>query len=127
MLTIMRAGGAGFQRGPACNMLHWIKSLRELIEEHCHALLENLGSIACGILLLMSQLLMAQPNDAYSAARARLVETVLKGGGITNQRVLDAVGNTMRHEFVPTEFRKQAYYDKALPIGQSQTISSPIS
>lgn len=84
-----------------------------------------LGSTACGMLLLMSQILMAQPNDAYSAARARLVETVLKGGGITNQRVLDAVGNTMRHEFVPVEFRKQAYYDKALPIGQSQTISSP--
>ena len=75
--------------------------------------------------MLITQLSQAQPGDAYAAARARLVETVLKGGGITNQRVLDSVGSTLRHEFVPTEFKKQSYYDKALPIGQSQTISSP--
>ena len=84
-----------------------------------------LGSIACGLTMLFSQIILAQSNDAYAAARARLVDTVLKGGGITNQRVLDAVGSTLRHEFVPAELRKQAYYDKALPIGQSQTISSP--
>ncbi len=84
-----------------------------------------LGLIVCGITMTFSQILMAQPNDAYAAARARLVETVLKGGGITNPRVLDSVGNTLRHEFIPIELRKQAYYDKALPIGQSQTISSP--
>lgn len=83
------------------------------------------GLTICGIAMLMSQILLGQSNDAYAPARAMLVEKVLKGGGITNQRVLDAVGNTMRHEFVPAEFRKQSYYDKALPIGSSQTISSP--
>jgi protein-L-isoaspartate(D-aspartate) O-methyltransferase len=58
-------------------------------------------------------------------ARARLVNEVLKSGGITNPRVLEAMNDTPRHEFVPAEYRNQAYFDKALPIGDSQTISSP--
>jgi protein-L-isoaspartate(D-aspartate) O-methyltransferase len=65
------------------------------------------------------------PQDRYAPARQRLVNEVLRTGGITNPRVLDAVGSTPRHEFVPQEFLAQAYFDKALPIGASQTISSP--
>jgi len=67
----------------------------------------------------------AQAQDIYAAARTHLVEDVLKGGGITNPRVLKAVGDTPRHEFVAPDQRNQAYFDKALPIGSSQTISSP--
>jgi protein-L-isoaspartate(D-aspartate) O-methyltransferase len=33
---------------------------------------------------------------------------------------------TPRHEFVALSLRKQAYLDKALPIGDQQTISSPL-
>lgn len=73
----------------------------------------------------MTRIVLAQAGDSYAIARARLVEEVLKGGGITNQRVLDAIGSTPRHEFVAAEHRPQAYFDKALPIGSSQTISSP--
>jgi protein-L-isoaspartate(D-aspartate) O-methyltransferase len=75
--------------------------------------------------ICMSRILLAQGGDNYAIARAHLVEEVLKGGGITNQRVLDAIGATPRHEFVDPEYRAQAYFDKALPIGESQTISSP--
>ncbi|MBX3422989.1 MAG: protein-L-isoaspartate(D-aspartate) O-methyltransferase [Pirellulaceae bacterium] len=62
-------------------------------------------------------------NDA--AARQRLIDEVLIPGGITDRRVLDAIGKTQRHHFVPAEVRDQAYLDRALPIGESQTISSP--
>ena len=82
-------------------------------------------SMACLTGICMTRILCAQAVDSYTLARAKLIEDVLKGGGITNQRVLDAVGDTPRHEFVPVELRAQAYYDKALPIGHSQTISSP--
>jgi protein-L-isoaspartate(D-aspartate) O-methyltransferase len=44
---------------------------------------------------------------------------------VTDERVLNAIRSTPRHEFVSPELRSQAYFDRALPIGASQTISSP--
>lgn len=84
-------------------------------------------SVAVMLILPITVRLQAQTPDTekYAMARARLVEEVLKTGGITNERVLQAVGSVPRHEFVSPEHRKEAYYDKALPIGASQTISSP--
>ncbi|MFO1065694.1 MAG: protein-L-isoaspartate O-methyltransferase [Pirellulales bacterium] len=84
-------------------------------------------SVAVMLILPITVRLQAQTPDTekYAMARARLVEEVLKTGGITNERVLQAVGSVPRHEFVNPEHRKEAYYDKALPIGASQTISSP--
>ena len=45
--------------------------------------------------------------------------------GIKDSRVLDSIRTTPRHEFVPRNQRDRAYFDMALPIGESQTISSP--
>ncbi len=84
-----------------------------------------LWAVALTVGIGMTSLLIAQSGDSYAAARARLVDTVLKSGGITNPRVLSAMGSTPRHEFVNPDQRNQAYYDKALPIGGNQTISSP--
>lgn len=49
----------------------------------------------------------------------------LESRGITDRRVLEAVGTVPRHRFVPPESRSQAYDDIALPIGSGQTISQP--
>lgn len=73
----------------------------------------------------------ASPLDAqttaaqYAAARKHLVEHFVKGAGVKDPRVLQAILETPRHEFVPFKLRDQAYYDMALPIGDQQTISSP--
>lgn len=61
----------------------------------------------------------------YDALAEQLVKEVLVPGGITDERVLSAIRNTPRHEFVTANLRDQAYQDRALPIGASQTISSP--
>jgi protein-L-isoaspartate(D-aspartate) O-methyltransferase len=45
--------------------------------------------------------------------------------GITDERVLAALGEVPRHEFVPPEQRALAYEDHPLPIGYDQTISQP--
>ena len=45
--------------------------------------------------------------------------------GITDQKVLAAMGKIPRHEFVPAGMEFQAYDEKALPIGFGQTISHP--
>ena len=49
----------------------------------------------------------------------------LEQRGIKNKRILDAFLNIPREEFVPTEYKKNAYYDGPLPIGSNQTISQP--
>lgn len=45
--------------------------------------------------------------------------------GITDRRVIDAMMKIPRHIFVQEAFAAQAYNDKALPIGEKQTISQP--
>ena len=51
----------------------------------------------------------------------------LKQKGISDVRVLRAMGAVPRHLFVPSGFEFQAYHDKALPIGHNQTISHPFT
>ncbi len=71
--------------------------------------------------------LIAGESDSFVATRARMVADQLAapGRGITNARVLAAMGKVPRHEFVPERWRSQAYEDHPLPIGHGQTISQP--
>ena len=57
-------------------------------------------------------------------ARERLVRR-LRGGGISDERILAAFGRVPRELFVPEELRARAYVDGALPIGHGATISQP--
>ncbi len=66
-------------------------------------------------------------DDGYrqKGLRRQLVEE-LKKKGITDARVLDAIGTVPRHQFIDdTAFLQLAYTDKAFPIGCGQTISQP--
>ncbi|MDR3187809.1 MAG: protein-L-isoaspartate(D-aspartate) O-methyltransferase [Prevotellaceae bacterium] len=60
----------------------------------------------------------------HKGLRQRLLRT-LHGKGITDERVLTAMGNVPRHFFLESGLDKIAYDDKALPIGVEQTISQP--
>ncbi len=71
------------------------------------------------------QLSWVSANDPYTKAREELVRDRIEAAGVKNTRVLRAMRDTPRHEFVPPAVRGQAYLDMALPIGESQTISSP--
>ncbi len=61
----------------------------------------------------------------YAIARERMVLNQLKGRGIQDERVLEAMRKVPRHRFVPEELRSRAYGDHPLPIGEGQTISQP--
>jgi protein-L-isoaspartate(D-aspartate) O-methyltransferase len=60
-----------------------------------------------------------------TAARNRMVDREVVGGGVSNPRVIQALRDTPRHEFVPAANRRDAYLDMALAIGWGQTISPP--
>jgi protein-L-isoaspartate(D-aspartate) O-methyltransferase len=65
-----------------------------------------------------------RPTD-FAELRASMVEYQLRRRGIADERVLQAMGEVPREEFVPEEMRASAYNDSALPIGHEQTISQP--
>lgn len=64
------------------------------------------------------------PSMASDAVRARMVQK-LAAQGISDARVLRAMGAVERHRFVDSALVNQAYEDTSLPIGLGQTISKP--
>lgn len=54
-----------------------------------------------------------------------MVRQHLQRRGVTNRRILAAMGSVPREAFVPTAVRRRAYADGPLPIGNGQTISQP--
>lgn len=69
---------------------------------------------------------MRPTEDTYrhKGLRKKLVDTV-RGKGITNEDVLNAINTIPRHFFLESAFDEKAYEDRAFPIGEGQTISQP--
>ena len=64
-------------------------------------------------------------TDSFLAPRRNMVEAQLRARGIRDVRVLTAMLNVPRHEFVSEEYRDQVYEDHPIPIGEGQTLSQP--
>lgn len=65
-------------------------------------------------------------EDSYKqrGMRNKLLKK-LKLKGISDERVLSAMGRVPRHVFFENALLEHAYEDKAFPIGEGQTISQP--
>jgi len=61
----------------------------------------------------------------FKEMRESMVRTQLIPRGISDKRVLEAIGKVPRHLFVPEAMQERAYDDMALTIGEGQTISQP--
>jgi protein-L-isoaspartate(D-aspartate) O-methyltransferase len=72
---------------------------------------------------LMGQ--VQQDTPEYRQAREKMVLSQIRSRGISDNKVLKAMSEVLRHSFVPKELASQAYRDHPLPIGESQTISQP--
>jgi protein-L-isoaspartate(D-aspartate) O-methyltransferase len=86
------------------------------------------GAVApCTVALLVALVApaSAQTERQFEALRQRMVDESIVGAGVTNERVIDSMRKTPRHEFVLAADRKSAYHDMAIPIGEGQTISAP--
>ncbi|MFC1781235.1 protein-L-isoaspartate(D-aspartate) O-methyltransferase [Planctomycetota bacterium] len=66
-----------------------------------------------------------QNEDEFESAKQYMLRRDLKGRGISNPRVLAAMAEVAREEFIPESHKSQAYKDGPLPIGLEQTISQP--
>lgn len=63
--------------------------------------------------------------DDFVDQRRRMVSDQIASRGVADSRVLAAMGEVPRHEFMPADQPKDAYTDQPLPIGSGQTISQP--
>jgi len=64
-------------------------------------------------------------SEDFDSARKAMVEDQIKGRGIQDNAVLQALLKVPRHLFVEPDFLNRAYSDFALPIKENQTISQP--
>ena len=89
-------------------------------------------------LLVLSMVALAREATAQDAEcvreRAAMVETIrayaradagVLGQQGLSERVLEAMGQTKRHLFIPERSCSIAYADRPIPIGHGQTISQP--
>ncbi len=83
----------------------------------------SFATIVCSASKDLSAQRSAKPD--YEARRKRMVQVAVVGAGVKDKRVIDSILKTERHEFMPKNVRYMAYYDAGVPIGESQTISSP--
>lgn len=67
---------------------------------------------------------MIEDNYKQRGLRNKLVKK-LREKGISDERVLAAIGKVPRHAFFDAALLGHAYEDKAFPIGEGQTISQP--
>ncbi|MDR1483971.1 MAG: protein-L-isoaspartate(D-aspartate) O-methyltransferase [Planctomycetaceae bacterium] len=90
------------------------------------------------ILLTPTSIFAAQTNSATTRQQTRLKKfpyidrakwmveyELLPQKGLDNESVLDVMKRIPRHRFVLPAFRQNAYRDRAIAIGESQTISPP--
>ncbi len=68
---------------------------------------------------------MVNKTDDCRQQRQDMVARQLRARDITDERVLEVMGELPRESFVDKPLRRQAYNDSPLSIGQGQTISQP--
>jgi protein-L-isoaspartate(D-aspartate) O-methyltransferase len=81
--------------------------------------------LAAVVLVLAGLAATAQDLLDFDQLRQDMVEHQLRDRGITDERVLKAMGEVPRHLFVPEELQSEAYADKSLPVGKGSSIHQP--
>src|SRR6476660_1635986 len=89
---------------------------------------DTLTAIRTAIFAFLVTGMVARPcmgaND-FAAQRQQMVDREIVAAGIKDPRVVQAMRDTPRHEFVNIPTGANADFDMALPIGEGQTISPP--
>ena len=63
--------------------------------------------------------------DDWKKLAEQMVDMQIIDRGVKNEAVLSAMREVPRHIFVPKDCVSNAYIDRALPLGEFQTISQP--
>ncbi len=88
-------------------------------------LITRLCAIALALTAQRSIALAAETLPGWQQLANKMVDKEIVAAGVKNERVIRAMRDTPRHEFIAANQHDRAYLDMALPIGSSQTISPP--
>lgn len=61
----------------------------------------------------------------FERARFNMVEQQIRTWDVLDQRVLDVIRDTPREDYVPDAFRKLAYADISVPLGEGEVMMPP--
>lgn len=64
-------------------------------------------------------------EPSRSEERGRMIDDTIRSRGVKDERVIAAMLQVARHEFVPAHLQARAYADQPLCIGEGQTVSQP--
>ncbi len=76
------------------------------------------------LLIFLIQNLVGQVEN-WERKASIMVDSQIMARGVKDEKVLEVMRKTPRHEFIPNEQQPYAYKDYPLPIGYEQTISQP--
>lgn len=62
----------------------------------------------------------------FDTARATMIEQQIRPWEVLDPRVLDALGQVRREDFVPVAYRMLAFADIALPLDHDETMLKPV-
>lgn len=63
----------------------------------------------------------------FAAARSHMVESQIRPNGITDQRIVAAMGEIRREMFVPDALAAVAYMDEDLPLAGGRSLMEPMA
>ena len=61
----------------------------------------------------------------FERARRNMVDQQIRPWDVIDQRVLDAIANSPREDYVPTPYRTLAFVDMNIPLGHEQVMMQP--
>ena len=64
--------------------------------------------------------------DSFQAMRNAMVISQLRPDGVTDARVIDAMGRVPREDYVPADRRSTAYADVLIPLEDGRAINPPM-
>lgn len=76
--------------------------------------------------MLLSRFFKKWGSDASPvSSQERMIEEQIRGRGLDEPRLIEAMGAVPRHRFIPEAYRAQAYEDCAVSLDLGQTVSQP--
>ena len=66
-------------------------------------------------------------GENFATARKAMIDSQLRPSGINDPKVLAAMSNTPREQYVAADQRTIAYMDRSVPLGDGRALSAPFA
>ena len=75
----------------------------------------------------ISVIILTKPMDIVNPEYENLIDSLIRDGYLKTLEIIEAFKAIDRADFVPEEYKSEAYVNAPLPLGLDQTISQPLT